>query len=230
MSEPSITELSEINKLLKFTLSNVNVSYANGIRRTIISNIPCIVFDTLHDNNQNIIFDINNTRLNNEIIKQRLSCIPIHLKDLDMEIDDYVIEVDVINETPSTIFVTSKDFKIKNIKTDKYLNEATRDKIFPPNDITNMIGEPFLKKSNFYLMEIKNRTSEEGMGLGLFIANILLEKTNGRLKFSNMKQIESDGKKRITGAKVEISWERSSIEVLQWDKKAKMKENPRNVS
>ena len=54
------------------------------------------------------------------------------------------------------------------------------------------------------------------MGLGLFIANILLEKTKGRLKFSNMKQIGSDGKKRITGAKVEISWERSSIEVLQW--------------
>ncbi len=99
-----------------------------------------------------------------------------------------------------------------------------------PNDITNMIGEPFLKKSNFYLLEVKNRTFEEGMGLGLFIANILLEKTNGRLKFSNMKQIERDGKKRITGAKVEISWERSSIEVLQWDKKAKMKENPRNVS
>ena len=40
-------------------------------------------------------------------------------------------------------------------------------------------------------MEVKNRTSEEGMGLGLFIANILLEKTNGRLKFSNIKQIEN---------------------------------------
>lgn len=138
MSEPSITEFSEKNKLLKFTLSNVNVSYANAIRRTIISNIPCIVFDTLHDNNENITFEINNTRLNNEIIKQRLSCIPIYLKDLDMEIDDYVIEVDIVNETSSIIFVTSKDFKIKNIKTDKYLNESTRDKIFPANEITNM--------------------------------------------------------------------------------------------
>jgi two-component system sensor histidine kinase RegB len=99
-----------------------------------------------------------------------------------------------------------------------------------PNYITSIIGEPFLKRSNFSLMEVKNRTSEEGMGLGLFIANILLEKTNGRLKFSNIKQIENDGKKRMTGAKVEISWERSSIEVLQRDKEAKMKENPRNVS
>ena len=78
-------------------------------------------------------------------------------------------------------------------------------------------------------MEVKNKTSEEGMGLGLFIANILLEKTKGKLKFSNVKKIEYDRKKRISGAKVEISWERTSIEVLQGDEKAKIKENPRNV-
>lgn len=138
MTEPSITDLSEKNKMLNFTLSNVNVSYANGIRRTIISDIPCVVFDTLNDTNGNIDIEINNTRLNNEIIKQRLSCIPIHIKDLDMDLDDYIIEVDVINNSLTTIYVTSKDFKIKNIKTEKYLNESTRDKIFPPNEITNM--------------------------------------------------------------------------------------------
>ena len=68
------------------------------------------------------------------------------------------------------------------------------------------------------------------MGLGLFIANILLEKTNGKLKFSNVNQIEDNGKKRIKGAKVEILWKRSSIEVLQLHQGAKVKENPRNVS
>ena len=99
-----------------------------------------------------------------------------------------------------------------------------------PYDFTKMIGEPFLKKSTFYSTEAKIETSEKGMGLGLFIANILLERTNGKLKFSNEKWSENDGKKRITGAKVEISWERSSIEVLHWDKKSKVKENPRNVS
>ena len=71
---------------------------------------------------------------------------------------------------------------------------------------------------------------DEGMGLGLFIANILLERNKGKLKFSNVKQKQNDGKKRITGAKVEILWDRSSIEVLQQYKKAKVKENPRNVS
>ena len=87
-----------------------------------------------------------------------------------------------------------------------------------------------IKKISFYSTGAKTETSEEGMGLGLFIANILLERTNGQLKFSNVKQSEDNGKKGIIGAKVEISWERSSIEVLRWDKKSKVKENPRNVS
>ncbi len=99
-----------------------------------------------------------------------------------------------------------------------------------PFDAKKRIGEPFLKKTDFYSTAAETKESEEGMGLGLFIANVLLERTNGQLKFSNVKKIENDGKKRITGAKVEISWEKSSIEVLQSDKKAKVKENPRNVS
>ena len=99
-----------------------------------------------------------------------------------------------------------------------------------PYDVTDKIRDPFLKNSDFYLMEVKNKTSEEGMGLGLFIANILLEKTKGKLKFSNVKQIENNGKKQVKGAKVEVSWDRSSIEVLKREKKDKVKENPRNVS
>ena len=93
-----------------------------------------------------------------------------------------------------------------------------------------MIGEPFLNRTDFNLSDERTNMSEEGMGLGLFIANILLERNKGKLKFSNVKQKQNDGKKRITGAKVEILWDRSSIEVLQQYKKAKVKENPRNVS
>ena len=99
-----------------------------------------------------------------------------------------------------------------------------------PYDVTNMIGEPFLNRTDFNLSDERTNMSEEGMGLGLFIANILLERNKGKLKFSNVKQKQNDGKKRITGAKVEILWDRSSIEVLQQYKKAKVKENPRNVS
>ena len=71
------------DEMLLFTLSGVNVSLANAIRRTILSDIPLVVFRTTpyEQNKANII--ANTSRLNNEILKQRLSCIPIHIKDID---------------------------------------------------------------------------------------------------------------------------------------------------
>ena len=66
-------QINSNDELLKFTLSGVNVSIANAIRRTILSDIPQIVFRTTpyEQNKANII--TNTSRLNNEIIKQRLS-------------------------------------------------------------------------------------------------------------------------------------------------------------
>ena len=69
--------------ILKFTLSDINVSLANAIRRTILSDIPTVIFKTFpYEKNQATIY-INTSRLNNEILKQRLGCIPIHIKDDD---------------------------------------------------------------------------------------------------------------------------------------------------
>jgi DNA-directed RNA polymerase subunit L len=78
----------------------------------------------------------NTTRFNNEILKQRLSCIPIHISDLKMPLQNYIMEVDVENLTDTIMFVTTKDFKVKNITTNEYLNEKDRQAIFPPNNLT----------------------------------------------------------------------------------------------
>ena len=50
--ESQISEISENNGLYKFTLSNLNVSLANALRRIILSEIPCVVFraETYKDN------------------------------------------------------------------------------------------------------------------------------------------------------------------------------------
>ena len=46
---PRITNISEINNILNFTLSNVDVSIANAIRRTLLSDIPLnMVFKRYH--------------------------------------------------------------------------------------------------------------------------------------------------------------------------------------
>ena len=124
--------VAEDGDVLKFTLTGVNVSIANSIRRTILSDIPCVVFKTSpnEENNSNIL--VNTSRFNNEIIKQRLSCIPIHINDLEMPLKNYLMEVHVENLTDTMLFVTTKDFKIKNLITGEYLSEKDTQTIFPP--------------------------------------------------------------------------------------------------
>lgn len=135
--DPVLIDLNEKDDILKFTISNINVSLANSIRRVILSDIPCVVFETLpHEKNKST-FYVNTSKFNNEILKQRLACIPIHIDDLDMPIDDYIVEVDIKNNTDSVIYVTTADFKIRNIKTDKYLQDDVLKQIFPPDPITN---------------------------------------------------------------------------------------------
>jgi DNA-directed RNA polymerase II subunit RPB3 len=130
-----ITNLKEVNGKLTFTLSEVDVSYANALRRTLLSDIPVVVFKTSpHEENKSII-SINTSRLHNEIVKQRLSCIPICITHLDehfQQIHNYLLEIDVENQTDTTMVVTTADFKIRNKATNKYLDENTVKKIFPP--------------------------------------------------------------------------------------------------
>jgi DNA-directed RNA polymerase subunit L len=134
---PKISNVDENNNILTFTLSNVNVSYANAIRRIILSEIPCIVFRTSPYNRNNVNIKINKSRLNNELIKQRISCIPIHIDNIyDFPYENYIIELDKTNNTNSICYITTEDFKIKNIESNKYLESNEVKQLFPPNNIT----------------------------------------------------------------------------------------------
>ena len=98
-----IENLKEVDGKLTFTISNVYVSYINAVRRTILSDIPIVVFKTTpyEENKANIM--INTSRLNNEIVKQRLSCIPICIKYLDEEqYDNYLLELENISSIYSS--------------------------------------------------------------------------------------------------------------------------------
>ena len=116
----------------KFTLSGVNVSFANAIRRTLLSDIPVVIFKTMpHEENLSN-FIVNTSRLNNELLKQRLSCVPIHLNPDELPIDRLLLEVDVTNETDSVMYVTTEHFKLRDIQTGNYLPQHKMDDIFPP--------------------------------------------------------------------------------------------------
>lgn len=126
------TSSHEDDALLQFTLENVDVSIANAIRRTILSNIETVVFRTSPHERNDCVIHVNNTKLNNEIIKHRLSCIPIHYLRhhySKQDIAEMRLEVNVHNTSATYRMVTTQDFQIRF--QGKLLPKDIRDKIFP---------------------------------------------------------------------------------------------------
>jgi DNA-directed RNA polymerase subunit L len=130
---PNISKISEANNILSFTISNVNVSIANGLRR-IASEIPAVVFRTTPHEKNNANFEINTTRMNNELLKQRLSCIPIYA-DTDFPVKDYILVLDKQNKTNTVEYATTEDFTVVDLKTNEVDKQLTA-KLFPPNPLT----------------------------------------------------------------------------------------------
>lgn len=131
-----ISNVVENNNEINFVLDGVDATIANGLRRTLLSDIPCVVMKTFPHSECMVNITTNTSKFNNEIIKQRLSCIPVHITDLDTPIDQLELELDVENTTEEILYVTTQDIKIKNKKTQTYLSDDDRRDIFPPNPMT----------------------------------------------------------------------------------------------
>ena len=111
---PRIVSKTDENGQLKFTIDRINVSLANALRRIILSDIPTFVFRTFPYAECKASITTNTSRIHNEIIKQRLSCIPIHITEADFPYKEYILEVSVVADGNEIRYVTTKDFKLKN--------------------------------------------------------------------------------------------------------------------
>jgi DNA-directed RNA polymerase subunit L len=131
-----VSNIVENNNDMQFVLSGVDTSIANGLRRTLLSDIPSVVMKTMPQEKCQVTFTSNTTKFHNEILKQRLACIPVHITDLGPHIEQLEIEVDLENDTSENIYLTTEDFKIKNLSTGQYLKTDDVKNIFPPNPQT----------------------------------------------------------------------------------------------
>ena len=79
-----------------------------------------------------------------------------------------------------------------------------------PANLLGRLGDPFLKAK----IGKQNRQGYEGMGLGLFIAKTLLERTGAKISFMNghRNQTSNQSKVEPSGAIVEINWPRNKVE------------------
>lgn len=90
---------------------------------------------------------------------------------------------------------------------------------FPPS-ILGRIGDPFMRKRR-NARERSNNTTYEGMGLGLFIAKTLLERSGAELSFANGPE-PSGGR---SGALVVVKWPAEAVQVDQSDGRVQLGEN-----
>lgn len=119
-----------------FTINDLNVSLANAIRRVILSDIATVVFTDADIN-----ISVNTTRQNNEIIKHRLRCLPIHTLTPADNLADYEVVVQVENPTTETMWVTTEHFRVRDKRTKKFIDSS---RIFPPTLLgaNGAFGEP----------------------------------------------------------------------------------------
>ncbi|MEM7439866.1 MAG: ActS/PrrB/RegB family redox-sensitive histidine kinase [Pseudomonadota bacterium] len=104
-----------------------------------------------------------------------------------------------------------------------------------PTDLLGRLGDPFLSTKRGVRPEQGARPGYDGMGLGLFIAKTLLERSGAEMTFSNAALDKKDGSTSrymkampdVTGAIVSLRWTRSELEV---DRESPIGENQRIIS
>ena len=79
-----------------------------------------------------------------------------------------------------------------------------------PSHVIGRIGDPFVRRRRSD-SDRKARPGYEGMGLGLFIAKTLLERTGAEMSFANGPS-EKGSSTRKTGAIVEVLWPRERLD------------------
>ena len=137
-----------------FQIENADVGVVNAIRRTILSEVENVAI--VSDMN----FIENNTPLHNEFMAHRISLIPLHFSEKELEEFDpanYKFVLNVTNTTNATLNVTSKDIKIFDCRNNK---EIYSKNIFPPFSYVVRKDGQEKKTKNYYILITKLKQKE----------------------------------------------------------------------
>ncbi len=140
---------SQDNLSYTFTLANTNVTYANTLRRLILTGVETVAFRsdmTSNGTTTDVIIKKNDTPMTNEMLAARIGLIPINIKEpLKWKSDNYLFSINVSSDKNNVKYVKASDFVVSDIeiKNDdaKYDQKeeptiiSTKD-FFPPNHIT----------------------------------------------------------------------------------------------
>lgn len=124
-----------------FTLSPVHVTYANTLRRLILTGVETVAFRsdmTSTGSTTDVVVKRNDTPMTNEMLADRIGLLPINVSDpLSWKDDKYIFSLMVASSKDSTTYVKSADFQVReNIATEDEPIVVSTEMFFPPNSIT----------------------------------------------------------------------------------------------
>ena len=140
---PQLTAFKNINGTQHFTLSGVSVSVANAIRRTILGHIQTLGIVGFPDTDTSVKIDLNTTPFHNEIIKQRLECIPFGVDSLrdpavsDQLADILEVRLNIRNDDPTKVLpVTTANLELWDTQANKPFSPEQKRQLLPADPIT----------------------------------------------------------------------------------------------
>ena len=89
---------------LKFQLVNTHVTYANTLRRIILTEVPSVAFRAeiqKSGSTSDIKIEKNTTAMSNEMLAHRIGLVPIHANPKEWDSERYSFELNVENNTIS---------------------------------------------------------------------------------------------------------------------------------
>jgi DNA-directed RNA polymerase subunit L/DNA-directed RNA polymerase alpha subunit len=123
---------------LKFQLVNTHVSYANTLRRIILTEVPSVGFraEILKDGStSDIKITKNTTAMSNEMLAHRISLVPVHADPKAWNPDAYEFELNVDNTSDKSLDVKVSDIDVYQVK-DGERTRVPNTQFFHPDSIT----------------------------------------------------------------------------------------------
>lgn len=107
------------NRTYSFTLSPIHVTYANTLRRLILTGVETVAFRsdmTSTGSTTDVIVKHNDTPMTNEMLADRIGLLPIHITEpLKWKDDKYIFTLKAKSDKENTVYVKAGDFKVTDL-------------------------------------------------------------------------------------------------------------------
>ena len=127
--------------LYRFTLENIHVSYANTLRRLMMTGVKTVAFnaDMVNGTTSDVKIEKNDTPMTNEMLAHRIGLLPIHVTNINsFKPEDYTFTLDVKGDKDKSKDITCSDFVVTKAVPEGKEDSAVVDTadFFPPHPIT----------------------------------------------------------------------------------------------